>query len=879
MALKDKLGFTGEPLYLIDGSSFLYRGFYAFPDLRRSDGLPTNAVFIVMRILLRLLREEKPRYAGFFLDGPGKNHRHELFPDYKANREAMPEPLAAQIEPLKQGAALFGFPPIVLQGAEADDGIASLANRFKERMPVVIVGSDKDLRQCLSDNVVLWDPGGKQDKLVTLSDFTGEYGIAPSSWPDLQALVGDASDNIPGIAGIGPKSATALIRDWPDLESLKDHLGEVRPAWRDKIAPRIKDAFTYRELTRLKTGLLGDMSLEALTITPARKKDILGFLTEFEFRSLARELAAVPEPAAPGPPAAAKPAAAEAKKPAVEQLSLFAAPKAPGLSAAPSAPLPPRLAGVTALPDLSGASVGLVDLGEDLELAAHGKAYRLAAGADLAGALARAGRIYAPSYKDLLSRYPAFAGVPQEAWFDIGLAGYLLNPEDRNYAFERLLAGYGESLPAVFDRPGAEAALALGQTLQARISQAGLAELLRGLEIPLIPVLVAMERAGIGLDAAQFETFLTEVSRDLERLTGEIHTLAGGEFNIRSSKQLGEVLYGKLGLKRQGKTPGGAVSTSVEALERLAGESPVVDRVLEFRKLEKLRSTYLDPLPKLAGADGRIHTTFNQLATATGRLSSSNPNLQNIPIRGPMGRRMRACFTAAPGCALAAADYSQIELRVLAHFSNDPTLVDAFERGLDIHAQTAALLCDKSPQDIGPDDRRLAKTINFGLLYGMGPQKLSRDLGIAMNKAKEFIAKYFERLGGLKAFYEDVLEKAGRAGYVTTLAGRRRFLPELHSQNNQLQSQAKRQAVNTVIQGSAADIIKMAMIAVAGDAELAGLEAQLILQVHDELVVEAPEKNAAEAGRRLAQIMGKIYSLRVPLAVDTGVGHTWAAAH
>ncbi|MBF0480469.1 MAG: DNA polymerase I [Desulfovibrionaceae bacterium] len=895
MPLKDKLGFTGEPLYLIDGSSFLYRGFYAYPDLRRSDGLPTNALYIVLRILLRLLREEKPRYAGFFLDGKGKNFRHGLYPEYKANREAMPEPLTLQVEPVGRGAGLLGFPLLVLEGAEADDGIASLAKRFGSGMPVVIVGSDKDLRQCISENVVLWDPGGKQDKLVTLRDFTEEYGIAPSAWPDLQALVGDTSDNIPGVAGIGPKSAVSLIRDWSDLEGLREHVAAVKPAWRDKIAPQMDAVFVYRELTRLKTDRLPDLSLEELRLRPGDKKDVLAFFNEFELRSLARDLANAPEDSVP---AAAVSRAREpgSARPVARQLSLFSGPD-PGPAAAergvaPIVPgaLPSRpqllraaaigLAELSGLAGLDGASLGLVADGEDYELALHGREVRVKATPEQAAAvLARAGRVHTPSFKELLAREPAFAAVPLNVWFDLSLAGYLLNPEDRNYSFERLLSGYGEFLPENAQRPGALAALELGLALEKKIDQAALGELMRGLETPLIPVLVGMEQAGIGLDLASFEAFLREVSADLDRLTGEIFALAGTQFNIRSSRQLAEILYDRLGLKRQGKTPGGAVSTSVEVLERLEGAHPVVDKLLAFRKLEKLRSTYLEPLPKLVGAGGRIHTTFNQLAAATGRLSSSNPNLQNIPIRGDMGRRMRACFTAKPGHFLAAADYSQIELRVLAHFSGDETLIAAFERGLDIHAQTAALLCDKKPDAISADERRLAKTINFGLLYGMGPQKLSRELGIGMNRAKEFIAKYFERLTGLKQFYEAVIEAAGKAGYVTTLAGRRRFLPELHSQNSQLQSQAKRQAVNTVIQGSAADIIKMAMIAAAADTRLQTLGATLILQVHDELVLEAPEKNAAEAGRLLAEIMSKIYSLRVPLAVDTGIGRTWADAH
>jgi len=399
------------------------------------------------------------------------------------------------------------------------------------------------------------------------------------------------------------------------------------------------------------------------------------------------------------------------------------------------------------------------------------------------------------------------------------------------------------------------------------------------LELPLIPVLLAMELAGIGIDREAFAAFAAEVAGKLAILEADIVALAGKPFNPRSSQQLGEILYADLGLKAHGKTPGGAASTSSEALERLAGAHPLVDRILEFRKLEKLRSTYLGPMPLLADGRGRIHTTLNNMATATGRLSSSNPNLQNIPIRGEFGRRMRDCFIAAPGCKLVAADYSQIELRVLAHLSQEPALLDAFANGADIHARTAALLFDKAQGDVAPDERRQAKTINFGLLYGMGPQKLSRDLGIKLDVAKAFIARYFERLPGLSAFYDGIVESAKAQGFVTTLAGRRRLLPDISSANSQLASQARRQAINTVVQGGAADIIKMAMLAAAGDSELARLRATLVLQIHDELLLETPDETAQAAGDRLAGLMTGVYPLAVPLEVDWGTGHTWGEAH
>ncbi|OGR38223.1 MAG: hypothetical protein A2051_05300 [Desulfovibrionales bacterium GWA2_65_9] len=392
-------------------------------------------------------------------------------------------------------------------------------------------------------------------------------------------------------------------------------------------------------------------------------------------------------------------------------------------------------------------------------------------------------------------------------------------------------------------------------------------------------MLADMERRGVCIDFAAFKSFLAEVSALIELHGARVQELAGSPVNVRSSQQLAEVLFKKLGLKPAGKTPGGALSTGSEALERLSGQHPIIEEILAFRVAEKLRSTYLEPMPRLADAEGRLHTRFNQLATATGRLSSSGPNLQNIPIRGPQGARMRACFIAAPGKLLVGADYSQVELRVLAHFSRDPALIDAFQRDQDIHSRTAALLFDKDASRITPDERRGAKTINFGLIYGMGPQKLARELGISVNQAKKFIARYFEKLGVLKAFYETLIEDALLRGFVTTLAGRRRLLPELHSRNQQAQAQARRQAVNTVIQGSAADIIKLAMLRVHADQRLAELDARLILQVHDELLLEAPEAAANEAAQILRRLMQEVTTLLVPLKVDLGTGRTWAEAH
>ncbi|MDP2848972.1 MAG: DNA polymerase I [Humidesulfovibrio sp.] len=985
MSLKSRLNLgDAEPLFLVDGTSFLYRGFYAYPDLKRSDGLPTNAIFIVLRILLRILREERPKFVGFFMDGKGPTFRHGMFEPYKAQRPKMPEDLAVQIEPLREAVKLLGLSLTISDGIEADDCIASLAAAHQAERPVVIVASDKDLKQCLTPNVYLWDPAGKNEKVTSEADFMAELGIRPAQWPDLQALMGDSSDNIPGLPGVGPKTALKVIHDFPTLEDLREaeERGDKRlpESFRKKLDGRMDDVFLYRELTRLRLGCCPDLSLDALAVQPPDVPKLSEFLRAYEFKSLLREIPQAGQaaqnahsasysgpppweqgslpPLAPQPPmppqvplsaatasfiapvgseaatsfaapfsasVPAKPTASK-KSAGAGQLSLFGggspAPAAPSLldfvPVAPVAdvdPLPLRhVADVSALPDFTGRTVGLVPLGDASPLGGKG-GFRLAldgeegelvfAGPDedLAVRLAVAERIAAPSLQELLRRSKAWDAVPLAVWFDLGLAAYLLNPEDRNYSFDRLrLALFvapdpfadldaAETLPLETPEGGeggegpphpdaqAQAALSCLRVLSRRLQGAGLAELLRDLETPLIPVLAAMERRGVRIDFAAFKSFLTEVSAEVEAHTKRIQELAGGPVNVRSSQQLAEVLFKKLGLKPAGKTPGGALSTGSDALEKLAGQHPIVEAILAFRVQEKLRSTYLEPMPRLADASGRLHTRFNQLATATGRLSSSGPNLQNIPIRGPQGARMRACFVASPGTLFVGADYSQVELRVLAHFSKDPALIDAFQRDQDIHSRTAALLFDKDAAEVTPDERRGAKTINFGLIYGMGPQKLARELSITTNQAKEFIARYFEKLGTLKNFYEDLLQDALMRGYVTTLAGRRRLLPELFSRNQQVQAQARRQAINTVIQGSAADVIKLAMLRVYNSPELAALNAKLILQVHDELLLEVPEAGAPEAAAELARLMQNVVTLAVPLKVDLGQGRNWAEAH
>ncbi len=876
MSLKKRLGLTKEPVYLIDGSAFIFRGFYAFQNMQRSDGLPTNALFIVLRIMLRLLREENPTYVGFFMDGKGPTFRHTMYEAYKANRSATPEPLIQQLEPIRRGIKELGIPLHVSNQCEADDCIASLAARFKQERPVIIVGADKDLKQCLDHNVYLWDPGAKQEKITDLEAFTKETGLTPDQWADFQAIIGDSSDNIPGVPGIGPKTAAQIFADHPTLEAIETHAATLKPAIQKKFAGQWDAVYLYRRLTTLDTARCADISLESLCVVPMHTQSVTAFLREFELRTLARDL---------GDSLLGTRATDTVPTPSAVQGTLFDTPTPSATSPVPIVHTPDML------PPAQG-QVALVPLEPEantakptLALMLNGTEYQYTGTPEvLAEHFALCPdtvTFIAPDVKSLYRAHPSWRKLAIHRWFDLGLAAYLLNPEERDYSWQRL-ARKNEEFSIAPHLP-ATLALALAQDLADRLHGVGLMPLLTTLELPLIPVLADMECNGIHIHRQEFGHFLLEVQQELDRLTQEVHTAAGGSFNIRSSQQLGELLFGTLGLRAGTKTKGGLASTSQAVLEKLAGTHPIIDSILEYRKLEKLRSTYLAPLPRLADHSGRIHTTFNQLATATGRLSSSHPNLQNIPVRGPLGQRMRRCFTAATGYKLIAADYSQIELRVLAHVSGDPTLRSAFDNNEDIHSRTACLLYDVSPRALTPDQRRNAKTINFGLIYGMGPQKLARELKLTLTEAKSFIEHYFSKLSRLKKFYDGVEYSARKTGYVTTLAGRRRLLPDIHSNNKQLASQARRQAINAVVQGSAADIIKIAMLQTAADTTLTHLGARLVLQVHDELLLEAPEHTAQKAALRLVDIMiavrPKDVALDVPLAVAYGIGNNWGEAH
>ena len=914
---------ANKTLFLMDGTAYLYRGYYANSTLQRSDGHPTGALTVVARVLLRILRSEKPARFVFFKDGHGKNFRHELYPEYKANRTATPEGLVQQLEPVRRMVEALGLHYEESQGCEADDCIASLAKRYAGECPVVIVSGDKDLKQCLGPNVIMWDPGSREEKITTAAEVEKENGIPISLWPDLQALTGDSVDNIPGVPGIGPKTALQILKDLPGLEAIRDHFALVSPKFQKKLDGHLEEMFLWRRLTTMATDRCEHLTLDDLAVRPVDVNAAVQLAKEFELRALMRDIMSLGRKTAK--PSAAEGSAAEAVAQGSGQ-----AESAPLLTDASAKDKP--VEGVEDLERDEGScgtvqGLSLLDIARTsstAELASVSSAAELfdctgrraaviwpeegkdvcvaaAEGAseekpfeclytgpeqDLVSWAAKASLLIVPSAKALMKRNAfwheeVLRRIKCGTIYDLGIAAWLFSPDEGRYSWQYIVGFASQAGFAQGNTPGS-CALALGKWGRARLEREGLSSLYDNLELPLVPVLAGMEEAGVKVDMLAFQNFLGEVRQELSMLTQDIYDGAGMEFNIRSSQQLAQVLYEHLGLKCTRKTSSGKYSTSQETLEGLAGNA-VVDNILRYRKLEKMRSTYLEPLPRLTDEEGRLHTTFNQQGTGTGRLSSSNPNLQNIPVRGSLGRRMRSCFVAREGYSLISADYSQVELRVLAHMSRDEALLSAFARDEDIHARTAALVYDCEPSAVTPDQRRNAKTINFGLIYGMGAQKLAKEIGVKLAEAKKFIERYFASLTGIRDFYEVIDKNAHRDGYVTTIAGRRRPLPNINSNNAQEQALARRQAVNSVIQGSAADIIKLAMLAVWRDEELKSMGARLLLQVHDELLLEVPSVHAKEAGARAAYCMESVAPEGRPfeprLKVEYGVAQDWGSAH
>jgi DNA polymerase-1 len=815
---------------LVDGHHLAYRTFHALKGLTTSRGEPVQAVYGFAKSLLKALKEDGDSVIVVF-DAKAPSFRHEAYEGYKAGRAPTPEDFPRQLALIKELVDLLGLVRLEVPGYEADDVLASLAKKAeKEGYEVRILTADKDLYQLLSDRIHVLHPEGH---LITPAWLWEKYGLRPDQWADYRALTGDESDNLPGVKGIGEKTARKLLEEWGSLERLLKNLDQLRPAIREKILAHMDDLKLSWDLAKVRTDLPLEVDF-AKRREPDRER-LRAFLERLEFGSLLHEF------------------------------GLLESPKA-----LEEAPWPPP----------EGAFVGFVlsrkePMWADL----------------LALAAAREGRVHrAPEpYKALrdlkeargllakdLSVLALREGLGLPPGDDPMLLAYLLDPS--NTTPEGVARRYGGEWT---EEAGERAALSerLFANLWGRLEgEERLLWLYREVERPLSAVLAHMEATGVRLDVAYLRALSLEVAEEIARLEAEVFRLAGHPFNLNSRDQLERVLFDELGLPAIGKTEKtGKRSTSAAVLEALREAHPIVEKILQYRELTKLKSTYIDPLPDLIHPKtGRLHTRFNQTATATGRLSSSDPNLQNIPVRTPVGQRIRRAFIAEDGWLLVALDYSQIELRVLAHLSGDENLIKVFQEGRDIHTETASWMFGVPREAVDPLMRRAAKTINFGVLYGMSAHRLSQELAIPYEEAQAFIGRYFQSFPRVRAWIEKTLEEGRRRGYVETLFGRRRYVPDLEARVKSVREAAERMAFNMPVQGTAADLMKLAMVKLFPRLEEVG--ARMLLQVHDELVLEAPKERAEAVARLAKEVMEGVYPLAVPLVVEVGTGEDWLSA-
>lgn len=878
-------------LMVIDGNSLINRAFYGIRMLTTKDGQPTNAVYGFVNILLKLLDEEKPDALCVTFDRKAPTFRHLAYEGYKAQRKGMPDELAAQLPVLKDVLAAMNIPRYELDGWEADDLIGTIAARDTAAgWETVIVTGDKDSLQLVTDStrvkLVSTRMGQTTTKEMTPETFREAYGFAPVHIVDLKALMGDTSDNIPGVKGIGEKTAMDLIQRYQSVEAIyADVEGvEAKPAVKKKLAEGEEQARMSYDLATIRCDAPIDFSPEDARRREPDGPALYELFLALEFNKLIDKMGLSGGPAAGR---SDKPAAGAVRQERVTDRVRME-------ELVEQWRREPWVA-VLALPSLDVVAVAW-DGGARAALCA---ADRLEGYNELLRALF-SGEIQKVSHnvKDLMHLL-LDEGLSTDGFcFDTALAAYLLSPTDGSYELEKLGITYfnqefpkakeylapdafgplaGPAGPAEAMCAHAALAAALYRALAPKLEELDMHELYYGLELPLCPVLAEMERAGMLVDRRALADFGILLDGRIQADEALIYELAGEEFNINSTQQFGRILFDKLGLPPVKKTKTG-YSTNADVLEKLRDKHPIVEAVLDYRQLAKLKSTYVDGLTKVIAADGRIHTSFQNTVTATGRLSSTEPNLQNIPVRTELGAELRKMFVAPAGRVLVDADYSQIELRLLAHIAGDEHMIAAFRTGEDIHTVTASQVFGVPPEQVTHEMRRRAKAVNFGIVYGISDFSLSQDIGVTRAEAKAYMEKYFEKYSGVHAYMTQVVERAKADGYVSTLMGRRRWLPELKSSNFNLRSFGERVALNMPIQGTAADLIKKAMLRVDGRLRREGLEARLVLQVHDELIVECPEGEAEQVQRLLAEEMEHVAELAVPLTAEAHAGKSWAEA-
>jgi len=890
---------TQKQLYLIDGSAYLYRAYHAIRSLSNATGFPTNAIFGFTRMLLKLMEERTPPYVGMFFDAKGPTFRHAVYADYKANRPPMPDDLAMQIPPVKTVTEAFRIPVIEMGGYEADDLIGTTACQAAAAgFDVTIVTGDKDFVQLLTERITIWDP--MKDKDIGMQDIAAANGVSPPQMIDVMAFSGDTADNVPGVPGIGPKTALKLIQSYASLEGVYAHIEEIKGTKQRENLLAFKDqALLSRDLVTICTEAPIVFDAEVYRTSAPDEAKLAEICQMYEFRQLQQRFTAPTE----GP---AKHYHGIMDAEALAQLVAKLA-------------RADRVALDTETTSQDPMRAELVGLSFALE--PH-EAYYIPCGHRYLGAPAQmACADVLTTLKPILEN-PTIGKIGQNIkydWmvlsrhgvdlqgvrFDTMVASYLLNPSKRSHSLDQIamdflghktityaeVVGKGskkagfEAVPVEQAIPyaaeDADITLMAYEALRPQLEELGLMDLFDAIEMPLVPVLLRMEMAGIAVDQDRLRELSKSFASQLETLETSIHALAGEPFNIKSSQQLGRILFEKLALPVQKKTKKKTgYSTDVGVLTTLAEHHELPALVLRHRGLAKLKSTYVDTLMELVHpTTHRIHTSYNQSVTATGRLSSSDPNLQNIPIRTEEGREIRKAFIPRPGWQLLAADYSQVELRILAHYAQDDTLISAFASDQDIHTRTACEVFETSEEMISDELRRHAKVINFGIIYGMGPYSLAQDLGISQAMAKTYIDNYFNHYPGVKAFIDQTIETARRTKQTSTLMGRIRLLPDIDSRNHNVRQFAERTAVNTPIQGTAADLIKLAMIAVDRQLREASHEAVMLLSVHDEIVLEVPPPEIETISAMVQTTMEGIWELAVPLKVNLAVGDNWNEAH
>ncbi|HOO78562.1 MAG TPA: DNA polymerase I [bacterium] len=853
-----------KKLLIVDALSQAYRAFHAIPPLSTSTGIPTNAVQGFASMLAKGLEDHRPDYLAIAGDAGGKNFRHRAYPEYKATRKPMPPELREQIPLIKDVVRGLRIPWLEVAGYEADDIIATLVRRARESgLETVVLSADKDLLQLVGEGVCVASPH-REEEPYDPEGVRERYGVRPERLADFLALTGDASDNIPGIPKVGKKTAAALLEEYGDLEGVLAHAEEVSGNVLRENLLRYAD---QARRARVLVGLKDDVPLSVEIGDLVRKEpdpEVLGPLyRRLELKGLARKL---------DTGAAEECVWEEVESP--RAVAALAAELAEGGTFSFSCRARPE-GGVSALAFAAGDRVAVVELNADAF-----RSRKLEALAPLFTAPGLRRSVHDGKAAVHLLESEGIAPGPLQ--FDTLLASYLLRPARPEHSLETLCWEYldwkldsGDPGSSGFLGRQARAVERLRAELLPELEEKKLLSLLLDLELPVSRVLAAMEDTGVAVDRARLKLLSVEFGEKLDELSARMYDLAGETFNLNSPVQLRRVLFDKLGLAPAKKTKTG-YSTDVGVLEKLAEDHELPRLLLEYRQYFKLKSTYVDALPALIAADGRVHTTFHQAVTATGRISSSNPNLQNIPVRSEEGRRIREAFRArAADWTLVAADYSQIELRLLAHLSDESRMIEAFEQGLDIHAFTASLIFGVPIGRVSPDERRRAKTVNFGIIYGMGASRLSRELGISRGEAEDFIRAYFERYPGVKSYYDRVIAEACRSGYVSTIFHRRRYLPELKSQRPMERAFGERAAMNAPIQGSAADIIKKAMVELFRRIRDDGAAWKMLLQIHDELLLECPRSETVAAARVIRDCMEKVVSLRVPILVDFKTGSTW----